>query len=300
MTGAHRRDRRRQRHQLAGLHALLAKAGKRVLVIERNDYISGAIRTTKIAEPGFVHEVFAAWHPLFVGSGAYAPGAEGRPACPRVLRVPEHRSADRIGLPGRLEHSPDDLARGERGGVGGARGRRRRGLGPGGISLPPERGTLPSACSAPSSGPRTDCGSRCGHTGGSGAGGRSSSPGTCCRRAATGRPTRFRRTTCTGCSRRGCCMPASVPRQPRPVPGPGDGGRDGLGGMPVPRGGGIRLVEALVRIVEERGGSFETGAASSWVTIVEVRPPGSPSPAAAPARHQEARKNPGGPKGTRV
>ena len=41
-----------------------------------------------------------------------------------------------------------------------------------------------------------------------------------------------------------------------------------LGGMPVPRGGGIRLVEALVRIVEERGGSFETGADVDSVTVV--------------------------------
>jgi phytoene dehydrogenase-like protein len=52
--------------------ALLAKAGRRVLVLERNDYVGGAIRTAEITEPGFVHEVFASWHPLFVGSAAYA------------------------------------------------------------------------------------------------------------------------------------------------------------------------------------------------------------------------------------
>jgi phytoene dehydrogenase-like protein len=52
--------------------ALLARAGKRVLVLERNDYIGGAIRTAEITEPGFLHEVFASWHPLFVGSAAYA------------------------------------------------------------------------------------------------------------------------------------------------------------------------------------------------------------------------------------
>ena len=38
--------------------------------------------------------------------------------------------------------------------------------------------------------------------------------------------------------------------------------------MPVPRGGGIRLVDALVRIVEERGGAFETGADVESVTVV--------------------------------
>ncbi|MGH3005400.1 MAG: phytoene desaturase family protein [Gaiellaceae bacterium] len=58
-------------NSLAG-GALLAKAGRRVLVLERNDYLGGAIRTAEITEPGFVHEVFASWHPLFVGSPAYA------------------------------------------------------------------------------------------------------------------------------------------------------------------------------------------------------------------------------------
>jgi phytoene dehydrogenase-like protein len=52
--------------------ALLAKAGWSVCVLERNDWVGGAIRTAEITEPGFVHEVFAAWHPLFTGSAAFA------------------------------------------------------------------------------------------------------------------------------------------------------------------------------------------------------------------------------------
>src|ERR671930_2382276 len=52
--------------------ALLARGGKRVLVLERNDWLGGAIRTAEITRPGFVHEVFASWHPLFTGSAAYA------------------------------------------------------------------------------------------------------------------------------------------------------------------------------------------------------------------------------------
>jgi phytoene dehydrogenase-like protein len=52
--------------------ALLARGGKRVLVLERNDWLGGAVRTAEITEPGFVHELFASWHPLFVGSTAYA------------------------------------------------------------------------------------------------------------------------------------------------------------------------------------------------------------------------------------
>jgi phytoene dehydrogenase-like protein len=58
-------------NSLAGA-ALLARAGKRVLVLERNDYLGGAIRTAEITEPGFTHEVFSSWHPLFMGSAAYA------------------------------------------------------------------------------------------------------------------------------------------------------------------------------------------------------------------------------------
>jgi phytoene dehydrogenase-like protein len=58
-------------NSLAGA-ALLAKGGKRCLVLERNDWLGGAIKTAEITRPGFVHEVFASWHPLFVGSAAYA------------------------------------------------------------------------------------------------------------------------------------------------------------------------------------------------------------------------------------
>jgi phytoene dehydrogenase-like protein len=52
--------------------AVLARGGRRVLVLERNDYIGGAIRTEELTEPGFTHEVFSSWHPLFLGSAAYA------------------------------------------------------------------------------------------------------------------------------------------------------------------------------------------------------------------------------------
>jgi len=58
-------------NSLAGA-ALLAKGGKRVLVLERENRLGGAIWTEEITEPGFVHEVMASWHPLFAGSAAYA------------------------------------------------------------------------------------------------------------------------------------------------------------------------------------------------------------------------------------
>ena len=51
--------------------ALLAVRGKRVLVLERNDRLGGCIRTEELF-PGYRHEVFSSWHPLFVGSPGYA------------------------------------------------------------------------------------------------------------------------------------------------------------------------------------------------------------------------------------
>ena len=59
-------------NSLAGA-ALLAKDGWRVCVLERNDWLGGAIKTVDgLTAPGFTHEVFASWHPLWVGSPAYA------------------------------------------------------------------------------------------------------------------------------------------------------------------------------------------------------------------------------------
>jgi len=53
--------------------ALLAREGWSVCVLERNDVAGGCIRTSSdLTLPGFTHEVLAAWHPLFTGSAAYA------------------------------------------------------------------------------------------------------------------------------------------------------------------------------------------------------------------------------------
>src|SRR5581483_2915913 len=52
--------------------ALLAKGGWNVCVLERNDWFGGAIRTAEITEPGFLDDVFSAWHPLWAGGAAHA------------------------------------------------------------------------------------------------------------------------------------------------------------------------------------------------------------------------------------
>ena len=40
--------------------ALLARAGWSVCVLERSDWLGGAIHSAEITEPGFVHDVFSA------------------------------------------------------------------------------------------------------------------------------------------------------------------------------------------------------------------------------------------------
>ena len=52
--------------------ALLARAGWDVCVVERSAHLGGAIQTAELTEPGFHHDVFSAWHPLWVGGPAHA------------------------------------------------------------------------------------------------------------------------------------------------------------------------------------------------------------------------------------
>lgn len=56
--------------------ALLARKGRKVCVLERNDRLGGCIRTEEITAPGFIHDVLSNWHPLFVTSPGYAELAE--------------------------------------------------------------------------------------------------------------------------------------------------------------------------------------------------------------------------------
>jgi phytoene dehydrogenase-like protein len=52
--------------------ALLARGGWSVRVLEREDLLGGCIRTAELTEPGYLHDVFSAWHPLWVGGAAHA------------------------------------------------------------------------------------------------------------------------------------------------------------------------------------------------------------------------------------
>jgi len=52
--------------------ALLSRAGWKVVVCERNDEPGGAIRTRSDVFEGYTVETLSSWHPLFVGGPAYA------------------------------------------------------------------------------------------------------------------------------------------------------------------------------------------------------------------------------------
>ena len=52
--------------------AYLARAGWEVEVLERNAEPGGAVTTEELTEPGFRHDTFSCWHPLFQISGAFA------------------------------------------------------------------------------------------------------------------------------------------------------------------------------------------------------------------------------------
>jgi phytoene dehydrogenase-like protein len=56
--------------------ALLARAGWDVCLLEREAEYGGAIKTAELTEPGYLHDVFSAWHPLWVGGPAHAELAE--------------------------------------------------------------------------------------------------------------------------------------------------------------------------------------------------------------------------------
>src|SRR5579875_3770319 len=51
--------------------AYLARAGLSVEVLERSRLAGGAVRSEELTDPGFIHDTFSSWHPLFRLSAAY-------------------------------------------------------------------------------------------------------------------------------------------------------------------------------------------------------------------------------------
>ena len=108
--------------------ARLARAGWRVLVLERNERIGGAVQSAEITRPGFVHDQWSMNQNLFLASDAYAELKEDlerhgleyavsdKPYCNvfpdgRSLKVWSDVERTRAGL---REHDPRDAAGFER------------------------------------------------------------------------------------------------------------------------------------------------------------------------------------------
>src|SRR5262244_716260 len=51
--------------------AELAKAGWSVVLVERNERLGGFIATEERTVPGYLHDTYSSWHPLFVSGAAY-------------------------------------------------------------------------------------------------------------------------------------------------------------------------------------------------------------------------------------
>lgn len=51
--------------------ALLSRKNYKVCIVERNDWVGGCIKTAELTLPGFHHDVYSGFHPLFVTSPAY-------------------------------------------------------------------------------------------------------------------------------------------------------------------------------------------------------------------------------------
>lgn len=61
----------------SGINSLVAAAelaldGKRVCLIEQAERLGGFIHSSERTLPGFIHDSFSSWHPLFVSGGAYS------------------------------------------------------------------------------------------------------------------------------------------------------------------------------------------------------------------------------------
>ena len=238
--------------------ALLARAGWHVVVLERNDWLGGCIRTAEITEPGFHHDVLSGWHPLWVGGAAHA--LLGDELAARGLEYLNTELPTATAFPDGEAAFLLRIDRRERGRVRPPRARRRRGVAPAARRVHAERRprlrpARHGALVGEGHGAR-----RQGDPPARPARRRTSSAATCSSPAATGSSDTFESERIHG---------LLAPWVLHTGLGP-DTASSGFmaqviavavqeGGMPVPRGGGARLADALVRLIEDNGGVVPDG-----------------------------------------
>ncbi|WP_043474351.1 phytoene desaturase family protein [Paeniglutamicibacter gangotriensis] len=74
--------------------AELARSGASVVLLEEHDKLGGFIDSGELTVPGFIHDTFSSWHPLFIAGAAYA--ELGRELHVRGLR---YRNTEDAGIP---------------------------------------------------------------------------------------------------------------------------------------------------------------------------------------------------------
>ncbi|MFC7340506.1 phytoene desaturase family protein [Saccharopolyspora griseoalba] len=100
----------------AGINGLvaaaeLARAGWSVLICERNPEIGGFIASGQRTLPGYVHDTYASWHPLFVSGPAYAALGEQLHEHGLVYRNSEGWLCASVGGDGRIARAHRDPQR---------------------------------------------------------------------------------------------------------------------------------------------------------------------------------------------
>ena len=235
-------------------------------VLEREEHLGGAIQTAELTEPGYLHDVFSAWHPLWVGGAAHAELGDELAARGLEYLNTDHPTAtlfpdgEATFLLRSTEANVAELGRGV--------ARRRR-------VVPAERrprvrrarhGALVARRARargeglPAARPQ---GSRRVH-----------------RQRAGLEPRLADATTFASERAHGLLAPWVLHTGLGP-----DAAASGFmtqvigvavqeGGMPIPRGGGARLVEALVRLIEDHGGACETGRDVERVLVRDGQAPG--------------------------
>lgn len=74
--------------------AELARSGASVVLLEEHDKLGGFIDSGELTVPGFIHDTFSSWHPLFMAGAAYA--ELGRELHVRGLR---YKNTEDAGIP---------------------------------------------------------------------------------------------------------------------------------------------------------------------------------------------------------
>ncbi len=242
--------------------ALLSRAGWDVCVLEREAEFGGAIKTAELTEPGFVHDVFSAWHPLWVGGPAHAELADDLAARGLEYLNTEHPTATAFPDGGSAFLSTDPAANAAELGE----------------AWPEAMGAVGAQAELVFGVLGTELWSRAGARLALTAYRRLGRRGLAAFGAEVVQSSRdWLQTTFDSARTHGLLAPWVLHTGLGP-----DAAASGFmnrviafaieaGGMPIPRGGGARLVDALVQLVEDHGGTCRAGADVERVLVADGR-----------------------------